>query len=105
LRRLNADLQANFLPETFAHRAIWNATFSRMEMHLESLHRQSVAVPLADLYLEFEAGETIDTENSYKYTPSSVRALLEDTGFSVQNQWKDEDGWYAVTLVSPIRSD
>jgi L-histidine N-alpha-methyltransferase len=49
LRRLNAELQADFLPETFAHRAVWNAKFARMEMHLESLQRQRVSVPLADL--------------------------------------------------------
>jgi uncharacterized SAM-dependent methyltransferase len=76
-----------------------------VEMHLESLQRQRVSVPLADLYLEFEAGETIHTENSYKYTSSSVRALLEDTGFSIHNQWKDEDGWYAVTLAGPVQRD
>jgi dimethylhistidine N-methyltransferase len=105
LRRLNAELQANFLPEMFAHRAVWNAKLARMEMHLESLQRQRVSVPLAGLQLEFDAGETIHTENSYKYTSSSVRSLLEDTGFSVHNQWKDEGGWYAVTLAGPIRND
>jgi L-histidine Nalpha-methyltransferase len=105
LRRLNAELQADFLPETFAHCAVWNAKLARIEMHLESIQRQRVSIPLADLYLEFEAGETIHTENSYKYTSSSVRALLEDTGFSVHNQWKDEGGWYAVTLAGPVRND
>jgi uncharacterized SAM-dependent methyltransferase len=105
LRRLNAELQADLLPETFAHRAVWNAKLARMEMHLESLQRQRVSAPLADLYLEFEAGEPIHTENSYKYTFSSVRALLEGTGFSVHNRWKDEGGWYAVTLAGPVRSD
>jgi uncharacterized SAM-dependent methyltransferase len=76
-----------------------------MEMHLESLQRQRVSVPLADLYLEFEAGETIHTESSYKYTSSSVRALLKDTGFSVHNQWKDEGGWYVVTLAGRVPND
>jgi dimethylhistidine N-methyltransferase len=105
LRRLNEELQANFLPEAFVHRAVWNKNLARMEMYLESQERQRVSIPLADLYLEFEAGETIHTENSYKYTSSSVYALLEDTGFSVHNQWKDEDGWYAVTLAGPIRNN
>lgn len=105
LRRLNTELGADFLPEAFAHRAVWNAKLARMEMHLESLRRQRVSVPLAGLSLEFEAGETIHTENSYKYTSSTVSALLEDTGFSIHNQWKDEGGWYAVTLAGPIRSE
>ena len=104
LRRLNTELGADFLPETFAHRAVWNAKLARMEMHLESLQRQRVSIPLAGLSLEFEAGETIHTENSYKYTSSTVSALLEDAGFSIHNQWKDEGGWYAVTLAGPIRS-
>jgi len=105
LRRLNEELQANFVPEMFAHRAVWNEKLARMEMYLESQERQCVSIPFADLYLEFEAGETIHTENSYKYTPSSVSALLEDTGFSVHNQWKDEDEWYAITLAGPVRND
>jgi dimethylhistidine N-methyltransferase len=105
LRRLNAELQADFVRETFAHPAVSNAKLARMEMHLERLQRPRVSVPLADLYLEFETGETIHTVSSYKYTSSSVRALLEDTGFSVHNQWKDEGGWYALTLAGPSRSD
>jgi len=105
LRRLNAELGADFFPEGFAHRAVWNAKLARIEMHLESLRRQRVSVPLAGLSLEFEAGETIHTENSYKYTSSTVSALLEDTGFSIHNQWKDEGGWYAVTLAGPIQSE
>lgn len=105
LRRLNAELQADFLPELFAHRAVWNGKLARMEMHLESLQRQRVTIPRASLDLEFAPGETIHTENSYKYTPASIRALLDDSGFTVRGQWKDDAGWYAVTLASPTRND
>lgn len=104
LKRLNAELHANFLPEAFAHRVVWNERLTRMEMHLESLQSQAVSIPLAGLNLEFEAGETIHTENSYKYTPSSLRELFEDSGFALRNQWRDDNGWYAVTLAAALRS-
>lgn len=104
LKRLNVELQANFLPEMFAHRAIWNAECSRIEMHLESLRRQAVSIPLANLYLKFEAGETIHTENSYKYTSLSLHELFQDSGFAVMNQWRDRNGWYAVTLARALWS-
>lgn len=50
VRRLNAELQADFLPEMFAHLAVWNANLVRIEMHLESLQRQRAFIPLSDLH-------------------------------------------------------
>jgi L-histidine Nalpha-methyltransferase len=104
LRRLNAELQADFLPEAFAHRVVWNEGLNRIEMHLESLRNQAVSIPLANLSLEFVAGETIHTENSYKYTSSSLHELFEDSGLRIRNQWRDRNGWYAVTLAAALRS-
>jgi dimethylhistidine N-methyltransferase len=106
LHRLNRELGANFKPEMFAHRAIWNAAKSRVEMHLESLLRQIVTIPglhpSIDVLVEFARGETIHTENSYKYRPGQTEAMLDTSGFAPLRTWTDEQGWFAVCLAQAI---
>jgi dimethylhistidine N-methyltransferase len=99
LVRLNRESGANFDVETFAHRAVWNPAHSRMEMHLESRILQTVHIPNLDLRLSFTPGETIHTENSYKYRPGQPEALLESAHFRPEHTWTDERGWFAVCLA------
>ena len=99
LHRLNRELGADFDTANFHHLARWNRVESRIEMHLESTRRQCVRIAAADLELQFEKRETIHTENSYKYTSESIRLLLEDAGFEVEQTWTDARRWYAVTLA------
>jgi len=99
LRRLNRELGANFNTGCFQHRARWNRAESRIEMHLESTRDQVVDIPAADLSLEFAAFETIHTESSYKFTSETLRALLNDAGFTVEQTWTDPRKWYALTLA------
>ncbi len=98
LVRLNRELDADFDLEAFAHRAVWNQAKSRMEMHLESRMAQQVIVDELDMTVEFAAGETIHTENSYKYRPGQAEALLAKTGFRAEATWTDPQGWFAVCL-------
>ncbi len=98
LVRLNRELDADFDAEFFAHRAVWNSNASRIEMHLVSLVAQQVSVGALDLTVEFAAGETIHTENSYKYRPGQAEALLAETGFRAEATWTDPCGWFAVCL-------
>jgi L-histidine Nalpha-methyltransferase len=99
LHRLNRELGADFDPANFRHRAVWNRMESRIEMHLESTRNQRVCIASAQLNLHFAEGETIHTENSYKFTNKAIRLLLEDAGFDVEQTWMDTQGWYAVTLA------
>lgn len=99
LVRANRELGADFDLGGFAHRAVWNAGASRVEMHLVSLRRQRVCVPAAELELTFEAGESIWTESSYKYTAGELRDMLARAGFAVASQW-EHDG-FALTLAQP----
>ena len=111
LHRLNRELGANFKPELFAHRAVWNPGQSRIEMHLESLLRQIVTVPglqpdlqsgsetTQDVNVEFARGETIHTENSYKYRPGQAEEMLASVGFAPLHTWNDRRGWFAVCLA------
>ncbi len=98
LVRLNRELVANFVPEHFAHRAVWNAAESRMEMYLDSRVAQTVRLNMLDLTVEFAEGEPVHTENSYKYRPGQAEALLESTGFHHEETWTDAKGWFAVCL-------
>lgn len=102
LVRLNRELDANFDPKTFAHRAVWNANESRMEMHLVSEKKQTVWLPAIDLRVDFEAGESIHTENSYKYRRGDAEALVAKAGFAHEATWTDERGWFAVCLSRAV---
>lgn len=98
LVRINRELGGNFDPACFAHRAIWNATHSRMEMHLVSLRAQAVSV--AGRAFRFAEGETIHTENSFKYTLDGFAALARRSGWSVEEVWKSEAPSFAVVLLA-----
>jgi L-histidine Nalpha-methyltransferase len=98
LHRLNKELGADFDPTGFRHCARWNPSESRIEMHLESTRSQLIRIPGAGLELNFRPGETIHTENSYKFTDETLSALLCDSGFTAEMSWKDADQWYALTL-------
>jgi len=98
LLRLNAELNANFHLDRFAHRAVWNREASRVEMHLASLGAQEVFIEDADFRFTLEDGETIWTESSYKYEPQAVRQLVEPAGFVQRHQWIDERARFALTL-------
>ena len=73
LTRLNRELGADFDERRFRHHAFYNEALGRVEMHLVSMVSQ--VVHLGGMQVPFEAGESIHTENSYKYTPESFTAL------------------------------
>ena len=106
LTRLNRDLGTNFVLENFCHRVCWNPTQSRIEMHLESLRDQTVRIPATPtntaLTLRFAQGESIHTENSYKFTPATIAHLLASSHFTPDLTWHDPNTLFAVTLATAI---
>lgn len=98
LVRLNIELGATFDLDAFAHRTVWNTAESRVEMHLESLVRQTVHIPRAGLTIDFAAGERIWTESSYKYEPDAFQLQLQSAGFRPAGQWIDADGRFLLFL-------
>jgi len=100
LARLNRDLGTEFDLACFAHRARWNAAESRIEMHLESLCEQTVQ--LEGKPIRFIPGETIHTENSYKFTERSLRALLDSAGFGSPRWFHDPSHLFGVALAHPM---
>jgi len=87
LARINRELGANFDLATFEHHACYNRAHSRIEMHLASTKRQKVKVN--GKAIGFRAGETIHTENSYKYTIASFQALARGSDWSPVQVWSD----------------
>ena len=102
LLRINRELGGNLDVAQFAHRAVWNAPESRVEMHLVSLHRQIVRVDAAGLEFTMEQGESIWTESSYKYEPAGIVDMLRRAGFGLVNQWIDRANGFALTLVEAL---
>jgi L-histidine N-alpha-methyltransferase len=100
LRRLNRELDADFDLDAFAHRARWNAAESRMEMHLESLADQTVQV--AGERFDFANGETIHTENSYKFTEARLVEMLEASGFEMDQAFEDDGRLFTVALAEAV---
>jgi len=87
LARINRELGANFNLAAFEHHAFFNGEQNRIEMHLASTRRQKVRINGATI--DFRAGETIHTENSYKYTVESFQALARGSGWSPLRLWTD----------------
>lgn len=106
LVRLNRELDADFDTSAFAHKSLWNPAHSRIEMHLESLVSQRVHIPAnsagPSLTLNFEAGETIHTENSYKFTSATIEALFSSANFTISRSWQDPEHLFAVTLATAV---
>ena len=86
LARVNRELDGDFRLERFAHEARWNSE-SAVEMHLVSLEAQTVTVD--GQRFDFEAGESIHTETSRKYTVSTLSAIVESAGWYIDEMWTD----------------
>src|SRR5712671_6731496 len=94
LARINRELDGNFDLASFSHKAFYNSVRQRIEMHLVSKQRQKVKV--AGRAIEFRAGETIHTENSYKYTLETFGALARGSGWTPMSVWTDAGGNFSI---------
>lgn len=94
LIRINRELGGNFDLAKFRHRAFYDEALGRIEMHLESLHDQSVDV--ADETFRFHRGETIHTEISCKYSVDEFQAMARAAGFAPLKVWLDSVGMFSV---------
>lgn len=90
LTRINRELHGNFNLDQFEHRAIFNSTESRVEIHLVATQSQTVEIS-GHLFV-FEPGETIHTENCYKYSLDAIEQLAHGSGWRIDQDWRDEAG-------------
>ena len=98
LARINRELAGAFDLEAFEHRALWNAVESRMEMHLVSRRAQSTRA--AGRLFDFARGETIHTENSYKFTVEDIAGLARRAGWRLVERWISPPPAFAVFLLA-----
>jgi dimethylhistidine N-methyltransferase len=94
LHRLNAELHTNFDTAGFYHYAYYHARRSRVEMHLVS--RRDQEIRLGPQRLRLADGESIHTENSYKYTAQEFQDLAGAAGFRPAGCWTDSLQWFSV---------
>jgi L-histidine Nalpha-methyltransferase len=94
LRRINRELGGEFDLRRFAHYAFYNPGPGRIEMHLVSLARQTVAVGAHRF--AFDAGESIHSENSYKYSIDEFQGLAAKAGFKGTKVWTDRRGLFSL---------
>jgi L-histidine N-alpha-methyltransferase len=102
LARINRELGGDFDLRKFAHRAIYNDSQSRIEMHLVSREPQRVRIRAINLNIHFDAAETIHTENSYKFDAEQLAALARDTGFALRQTWRDAAQRFSFNLLTAI---
>ncbi|WP_081716243.1 ergothioneine biosynthesis protein EgtB [Paraburkholderia mimosarum] len=100
LLRINRELEGNFELSAFAHSAIWNDDLKRIEMHLVSRAKQTVRVLNHDIH--FEAGESMHTENSHKYTTDSFEELASSAGWEVTRSWVSNAPRFGVFLLEAV---
>ena len=103
LRHVNRLAGAEFDPERFTHRALWNAEEGRVEMHLVS--RLPQVVEVAGRPIAFAAGEGIHTESSYKHTREGFLRLARQAGWIADGFWTDAEGRFGMhRLIASPRS-
>jgi dimethylhistidine N-methyltransferase len=98
LKRINDQLGGRFDLSAFEHRAFYNEVDHRVEMHLISRTRQSVRVKALDRAFEFEKGESIHTESSYKYSTGRIESLAKKSGLRVKRHLLDDKKWFDLCL-------
>jgi dimethylhistidine N-methyltransferase len=97
LARANRELGADFDLSAFRHRAPYNEAHGRIEMHLVSQRPQTVHLDSREF--EFEEGEYITTEYSYKYTVPGFAGLASRAGFELVRNWEDRNRLFSVLFL------
>ncbi len=96
LHRINRELDGDIDVSAFRHHALWNAVLGRIEMHL--LAARDVAFTAAGQHFSMAGGETIHTENSYKWTLPEARLMAQASGWTPVTAWSDAAGCFALHL-------
>jgi dimethylhistidine N-methyltransferase len=97
LNRIRLELAVDVDVESFSHSAFYNEDLGRIEMHLVSRNDQRLNINGRSF--DFKAGESIHTENSYKYAPEEFKALAQEAGWSSQKVWLDPQQYFSVHLL------
>jgi L-histidine N-alpha-methyltransferase len=102
LLRINRELEGDFDLSTFQHKAIYNEEQSRIEMHLVSKVKQSIPIKSLGIEIEFSAGESIHTENSYKFDHTQLATMADSARFKLTESWQDRMEQFSFNLFLAV---
>jgi len=102
LSRINKELDGSFELSSFEHKSFYNLHEHRIEMHLESKLDQKVRIGAIGKEFHFKEGETIHTENSYKYSKNRLYVLVKNAGLQVIANFTDPKNQYSLILLKKI---
>lgn len=96
-RRINRELGGTLPLDKLSHRARWNDTWARIEMHLEA--SEDLDFEVSGKSFSMARGETIHTENSHKFDRRSQYTLLLAGGWTPLERWVDSAGRFSLILA------
>jgi L-histidine N-alpha-methyltransferase len=102
LARINRELDGEFKLSSFEHKSFYNIHKHRIEMHLESKVDQEVRVGAIKKTFHFKKGETIHTENSYKYSQNNLNKLVKNAGLEMIQSFTDRKKQYTLILLKKV---
>ena len=102
LSRINRELDGEFKLSSFEHKSFYNIHKHRIEMHLESKLDQEVRVGAIKKTFHFKKGETIHTENSYKYSQNNLNELVKNAGLEMIQSFTDRKKQYTLILLKKV---
>lgn len=102
LARINRELDGEFNISKFKHKSFYNTRKHRIEMHLESKLDQQVRIGAIGKIFYFKKGETIHTENSYKYSLSRFNSLVKKAGLQVIRDFTDPNKQFTLILLKKV---
>jgi len=97
LNAVNSKLNTNFDPNDFNHRAFYNQEKKRVEMHLEARRDLSISINSRP-FIALKKGETIHTENSYKFDREIFDDLAGFTGLTIKDVLFDKNKWFSIVV-------
>ena len=103
LNVVNNELDADFDSSCFDHRAFFNEIHDRIEIYLRANRNFSVNIKSIGLEIEFREGETINTENSRKFTRAGIEQIASESSLSIRNWYTDPNNWFSIAEMIPDR--
>jgi dimethylhistidine N-methyltransferase len=99
LSRINDELDGRFDLDAFEHKAVYDEVEGRVEMYLVSTEKQTVRIGALSVEVVFSEGETIHTENSYKYSLEEIETVTTQAGLEINGQWFDSEKRFSLNRM------
>ncbi|MBD3346050.1 MAG: L-histidine N(alpha)-methyltransferase [Chitinivibrionales bacterium] len=99
---VNRHIDTDFNLSDFDHRAFYNSSKQRVEMHLAANKELVITSPYLTVPVRMRQGQTIHTENSHKFTESHVAQFTHSSGLEIRHVFTDQLKWFSlVYMVKP----